>query len=142
MSDCCGGKKGSGIYSCSGAADTGFISDRVARMLAVAGHGSMSCLAGLGGDIESFVKAASESERNIVIDGCPVRCGKKIFDRHGVPCESYVVTEFGFKKGETGMSEELVRYAFMKINGAVETKTQAGNVQSSGGSSCSCGGKC
>ncbi len=142
MSDCCKGKKGSYVYSCSGAADTGFISDRVARMLSVAGHGSMYCLAGLGGGIESFVKSASEAERNIVIDGCAVKCGKKIMDRHSISCESYVVTDFGFKKGETGMSEELVRYAFVKINEAVETKTPSENVQSSGPGPCSCGGKC
>ena len=141
MSDCCGSSNHAIICACSGAADVGFLSDRTARMLSVAGHGSMYCLAGVGADIESFVKGAKDSGRVIVIDGCPVKCGKKAMDNHGVKSESYVVTEFGFKKGETGMSEDTVKDAFIKIQDAVSAKAPS-DCCNSGGSSCGCGGKC
>ncbi|MBN2754313.1 MAG: putative zinc-binding protein [Candidatus Goldbacteria bacterium] len=142
MSGCCGGAEKNIICACSGAADVGFISDRTARMLSVAGHGGMYCLAGAGADIESFVKGAKEADRVIVIDGCPVKCSQKIMDRHGVKSESYVVTSFGFEKGETGMSDDTVKEAFMKIQKAVNNNTPGNSASIDKKGSCGCGGSC
>jgi len=141
MSGCCGGNSKTNIMACSGAADVGFLSDRTARMLSVAGIGSMYCLAGIGADIESFIKGAKDS-RNIVIDGCPVKCGKKAMDKRGLESESYVVTDFGFVKGETGMSEDTVKNAFIKIQEAVIKRAPSEDKGQQGKSSCGCGGNC
>ncbi|HDQ26212.1 MAG TPA: hypothetical protein ENN43_05635 [bacterium] len=141
MSDCCGESENL-IYACSGGSDVGFLSDRVARMLAVTGHGKMHCLAGIGAGIESFITGGKAAAVNIVVDGCAVRCGAKVFDRHGIRYDSYVITEFGFEKNNTGMSEDAVKTAFLRINPAVEGKMPESvkKGQAAGGSSCCCGG--
>jgi uncharacterized metal-binding protein len=142
MSDCCGNKSKTLIMACAGAADVGFISDRVARMLAVAGKGSVYCLAGIGADMDGFVKGAKESGRNIVVDGCPVKCAKKIMDNHGLECESYVITSLGFKKGETGSSEDIVKAAFLKVQDACDKAAPSEGPAAQKGGSCGCGGGC
>lgn len=87
------------LYACSGGANVAEISDRAARELMFAGEGVMFCLAGLGADIESMVQTARDADLNLVIDGCPMDCAKKIFDQHGLT--NYVqmkVTDLGFEK--------------------------------------------
>ena len=144
MSDCCGSNENVLITSCAGASDVGFLSDRVARMLSVAGRGSIYCLAGVGAQIPSFVKGAKQAGKNIVVDGCPVKCGKKILDNLDIPCDSFVITELGYKKGGTGMSDETVKDAFNKINGLLDTgsKIEDQKTRDKNGGGCSCGGKC
>ena len=43
------------IFSCSGAADVGEISDRAARKLSAEGAGKMFCLAGVGGRVSGIM---------------------------------------------------------------------------------------
>ncbi|NLF33149.1 MAG: zinc-binding protein [Planctomycetes bacterium] len=82
---CCGGgDKIVLLYSCSGGANVGQISDQAARELMFEGKGTMFCLAGLGGDIQGMVQTARDADVNLVIDGCPMDCAKKAFDRHGI----------------------------------------------------------
>jgi len=100
-SSCCGGGDGKTVllYACSGGANVAEISDRAARELMFAGQGSMFCLAGLGADIQGMVQTAKGADLNLVIDGCPVECAKKIFDRHSIG--NYVqikVTDLGIEK--------------------------------------------
>ncbi|MFH1824470.1 MAG: putative zinc-binding protein [Candidatus Firestonebacteria bacterium] len=81
MADCscgCGGKNLL-IYSCSGACDTGEILDLTARKIRSEGTGKMYCLAGIGANLQNFIEQAKGADLNIVIDGCSVGCGKKIF---------------------------------------------------------------
>ena len=137
MSDCCGSNEDVLITACAGASDVGYISDRAARMLSVAGKGSMYCLAGIGAGIPGFIKGAKEAGKNIVIDGCPVKCGKKIMEKNSIACESFVITELGYKKGETGMSDDIVNEVFKKISAKIVNEKPE---PAEGG--CSCGGKC
>ena len=59
----------------------------------------MFCLAGLGADIQGMVQTARDADLNVVIDGCPVECGKAIFDRLGLTNFVQVkVTDIGFEK--------------------------------------------
>ena len=100
-SSCCGGGDGKTVllYACSGGANVADISDRAARELMFAGQGTMFCLAGLGADIQGMVQTAKDADLNLVIDGCPVECAKKIFDLHGIG--NYVqikVTDLGIEK--------------------------------------------
>ncbi len=100
-SECCGGvaKKNVLIYACSGGANVAEISDRAARELMFSGCGTMFCLAGLGAGIQGMVQTAKDADLNVVIDGCPMECAKKIFDKAGVT--NYVqfkVTDLGIEK--------------------------------------------
>jgi len=101
---CCGGggkTKTILLYACSGGANVAEIADRAARELMSRGVGGMFCLAGLGADIPGMVQAARDADLNLIIDGCPVDCAKKIFDRHGLT--NYVqikVTDLGIEKAK------------------------------------------
>jgi uncharacterized metal-binding protein len=87
------------LYACSGGANVAEVSDRAARELMFAGEGTMFCLAGLGADIPSMVQTAREADLNLVIDGCPMDCAKKCFDRHGITNYTQIkVTDLGIEK--------------------------------------------
>lgn len=83
MAECCGGSTPRKVlvYACSGAANVAEIADRVARALMAEGRGQMFCLAGLGAEIPNMVQAARDADLNLVIDGCPMDCARKIFER-------------------------------------------------------------
>lgn len=96
------------VMSCSGASDVGFISDKVARALHVAGKRKMSCLAVVGAGIEKSIQLFKTKDI-LVIDGCPTACGKRMMEQQGI--EDYqhlVVTDLGLKKGASPASEENV----------------------------------
>jgi len=100
-SSCCGDEKGKTVllYACSGGANVAEISDRAARELMFAGEGTMFCLAGLGADIQGMVQTAGDADVNLVIDGCPMECAKKVFDRCGLTNYKQIkVTDLGIEK--------------------------------------------
>ena len=96
------------IYACSGAANTGLLADQVARRLALLGEGKMTCLAGVGAAMDGFLKAAVHAEQNLVIDGCPVACGRKVFERFDLPYVALDLTQFGVEKGVTVIDESVI----------------------------------
>jgi uncharacterized metal-binding protein len=101
--DCCGGSVAKNVlfYACSGGANVADIADRAARELMFEGRGTMFCLAGLGAGIEGIVQAAKDADMNVVIDGCPMDCARKIFEKAGV--SNYVqfkVTDLGIEKAK------------------------------------------
>ena len=98
-SGCCGKGKTVLLYACSGGANVAEISDRAARQLMFEGQGSMFCLAGLGAGIPGMVQTAKDADVNLVIDGCPMDCAKKIFEKAGVTKFAYLrVTDLGIEK--------------------------------------------
>ena len=109
MSDCnCNNNNLKLIYACSGAANTGYLSDKISRKLMSQGIGKMTCLAGVGADLSGFIESAKSAEKNIVIDGCPVACGMLIFEKNKIPYEYYVLTNYGIEKGKTIITEEII----------------------------------
>lgn len=101
MSCGCSNGKTRLIYACSGAANTGYLADQVARRLTLMGEGKMTCLAGVGAALDSFLRGAAMAEVNLVIDGCSVACGRRAFERSGLPCTPVVLTDYGVEKGST-----------------------------------------
>ena len=100
-SSCCGADKGRTVllYACSGGANVAEIADRAARELMFAGEGTMFCLAGLGAGIQGMIQTAKDADVNLVIDGCPMDCARKVFEKAGITNYAYVkVTDLGIEK--------------------------------------------
>ena len=104
---CGSDKKISLLYACSGAANTGLLSDQTARRLSKDGIGNMTCLAGIGANLSGFVESAKVA-KNVLIDGCPVACGKKMFDKLDLSYEHLIITNFGVVKGKTEITEDVI----------------------------------
>ena len=116
MSSCnCGNANLRLIYSCSGAADVGALSDLAARKLRDDKVGSMSCLAAVGAGLSGFIESAKAADKCITIDGCSVACAKKNLESIGVSPKSFILTEMGYEKGNTTVNEKTVSEAVSKI---------------------------
>lgn len=96
------------VYACSGAANTGLLADQVMRTLNRDGVADSTCLAAMGADLSGFLESARNATRNIVIDGCKVACGKRIFEKNGIAFQHYVMTDFGVEKGKTKITGDLI----------------------------------
>lgn len=87
------------IFCCSGASNVGLLSFQAAIRLSQEGFGSFSCIAGIGSSNQPMIRAAKVAGERVLIDGCPVGCGKKIMDANKVPVDRYIiVTELGIDK--------------------------------------------
>lgn len=96
-------KKNVLLYACSGGANVAEASDAACRQLMSEGLGSMFCLAGLGAGIEGMVKQARDADLNVVIDGCPMDCARKIFDQLELSNVRFVrATDLGLEKKPKG----------------------------------------
>ena len=104
------------ILGCSGGFNVGQIANNVMIEMDKKGTGNAYCLSGAGADLSGFVESA-RAGRTILIDGCPVGCGKKIFERQGItPTRYLVITELGIEKKhdfralaeETGQAVEQI----------------------------------
>jgi uncharacterized metal-binding protein len=97
------------IFACSGAADVGDIADRAARKLHKEGIGKMYCLAGIGAGLSNFIESTKAAAKVLVIDGCPVDCGKKMMEKAGISNFSYIrVTDHGFEKGKSPVTDSAI----------------------------------
>ncbi|HUV24711.1 MAG TPA: putative zinc-binding protein [Methanomassiliicoccales archaeon] len=87
------------ILACSGASNVGQLANEVARRLSNGDSYKMSCLAGIGAHVPTIVETAKAARKVVVIDGCPVACGKKAADLSGVKIQDhFIITELGIKK--------------------------------------------
>lgn len=97
------------IFTCSGAADVGEISDRAARKLSGMGTGKMFCLAGIGGNISGIIASARGAEKLLVIDGCHLDCGRKTMEEKGIVSFLHLrVTDLGMAKSKSPASPERI----------------------------------
>jgi len=100
------------IFSCSGAADVGAVSDLAARKLTRDGTGKMYCLAGVGGGVESIIETTRGASMILAIDGCQVDCVKKLLERAGFSGFAHFrVTDLGLQKGSSPANEANVAKA-------------------------------
>jgi len=108
----CGGKAIM-LFACSGAADVGEIADQTARKLSRETCAQMSCLAGVGAGISGFIESAKGADTVIVIDGCPVACGKKALDKNKVANFKHLrVTDCGLEKGKSPANKKNLEKAY------------------------------
>lgn len=125
MSDCCcnNGNGFTTIYACSGSANTGYLSDLIARRLDKEGLGNNSCLMAIGADLSGFIESAKASTLNIVIDGCATSCGKTILDNKNIPCTQFVITdEKGIRKYRTKITDAIIEEVYQNIKEKIVKK--------------------
>jgi uncharacterized metal-binding protein len=109
LQNCGCGVSPKAIFSCSGAADVGELTDRVARSLMKAGNGKMFCLAGIGGNVSGIIKSTEAAPKILVIDGCGLNCTKKTLEAGGFTDVVHLnLMDLGFKKGETDVDVESI----------------------------------
>ena len=122
MSGCsCSDKSINLIYSCLGVANTGYLSDQIARKIIKDSCFKMTCLSALGAKKSSFIANALAAEQNIVLDGCGVSCGKKIFDLNNLKqYQHFILTDFEVEKGKTKITGTLVEQITGKILGEIK----------------------
>lgn len=118
MSCGCSSGKNRLVYACSGAANTGYLSDQVARRLSLQGEAKMTCLAGIGAELDGFIRGAAGAELNLVIDGCATACGRKAFERLDLACSDVVLTDFKVEKGKTVIDEGIIARVAEEISSA------------------------
>ncbi len=91
------------FYACSGGANVAEASDKACREMMSQGLGSMFCLAGLGAGIQGMIQQASDVDLNVVIDGCPMDCARKIFEKLELENVQYMrATDMGLEKKAKG----------------------------------------
>jgi len=108
---CCGGVRlvYNVVCSCSGAADTGCIADKAARLLSSRKIAKMSCTAAIAAGDEEISNFTVNATNVIVIDGCDKDCSRKILENRGFTDLLHVrVTDLGMEKGKTPVTEEAV----------------------------------
>lgn len=97
------------IFSCSGAADVGEISDRAARKLSAEGAGKMFCLAGVGGRVSGIMASTQAAAAILAIDGCPLDCARKTLEEAGIEQFAHVrLNDLGMEKGKSPATEERI----------------------------------
>ena len=102
------------VLACSGACDLGQVTDFVARKLRDNGVRKMNCLAVVGAGIEPSIKAF-KAKNILMLDGCPIDCGKQILDKYGFTDYKYMrVTDLGYKKGKTPVTDEVIKAVYEK----------------------------
>lgn len=68
----------------------------------------MTCLAAVAANLKNFADAAKSADKNTILDGCSVACGRKIFEARNLPFDHYILTEFGVEKGVTKITSDVV----------------------------------
>lgn len=95
---CCSSEAKALIACCSGASNVGQAANNAMIELDKQGIGNAFCLAGVGAALSGFIESA-KAGKTLVIDGCPTKCGKMVFEKYGItPTQHFVVTEMGIEK--------------------------------------------
>lgn len=105
----CGGDNLYLLFPCSGAADTGEITDQAARSMSRCGLGRMSCLALVGSDNQPLLDAARRATGLLAIDGCPEDCARKTLESHGLTNVLHLrLSDIGLAKGKSPATKENI----------------------------------
>lgn len=78
------------VYSCSGCSSLAQLANTLALRLDREGKAQMSCIAGVGGDVPSFVEQVKSGRPILALDGCPLACVRGTLKRHDVVADQYI----------------------------------------------------
>jgi uncharacterized metal-binding protein len=106
------------MFCCSGAADIAEIGDRAVRTVHKTGEARLFCLAGISGKVETIEVNTLAADRLLVVDGCDSDCAKKTMLAGGFPDFTHLrISDLGFEKGKTPVTEERIAGVAAKIRG-------------------------
>lgn len=95
------------VFSCSGAADVGQLTDLAARRLSREGDAKMFCLAGIGGRVSGIMASAQAAAALLALDGCPLDCARKTLEEAGFTKFSHLrLSDMGITKGQSPVTDE------------------------------------
>jgi uncharacterized metal-binding protein len=135
------------ILPCAGQANVGQLTNLAALQLTEEGYGSIACVALLATGAENLVANAMNADEVVILDGCPMLCGKKIAGAQGVAAGQHLVmTELGITKGPsksyTDDDLEKIVAACWKGEGRKEDTTKPAKKTGGKDSGCGCSGTC
>lgn len=110
------------VYSCSGCSNVAQLANKIAVKLDRDNLATMSCIAGVGGDVSSLVKVARNAEKILVLDGCSLSCALKCLKRHDKePTTHLILTDFDLSKNmHTDFTEEEFIFNYTKVKKILE----------------------
>jgi uncharacterized metal-binding protein len=95
------------VYACAGCSGAGQIAYKLALLMDQQGIAEMSCLAGIASERKSF-RQKMQNRKVMVIDGCPLECGKLIFEKQKLSINNHIcLHKLGIQK-EEAVSEGVV----------------------------------
>ena len=87
------------VYSCSGCSNVAQLANTLAVRLDRAGLAEMSCIAGVGGNVQALVSKACSSRPILAIDGCPLHCVSACLAQHGISADVHItLSSYGLRK--------------------------------------------
>lgn len=87
------------VYSCSGCSSAAQMCNALALRLDRAGRAEMSCIAGVGGNVNKLVRTAASGRAIIALDGCHLACARACLEQRNLaPDRHYVLSDLGVKK--------------------------------------------
>jgi uncharacterized metal-binding protein len=87
------------VYSCSGCSSAAQLTNALALRLDRDGEATMSCIAGVGGDVPNLVRLAASGRPIVALDGCALACVRGCLARHDITPDHHVLLhEYGVKK--------------------------------------------
>ncbi len=98
------------VYSCSGCSNVAQLANTLAVRLDRAGLAEMSCIAGVGGRVNSLINRAVSGRPILALDGCKLQCVRGCLEQHGVTANVHItLSSLGLKKryGEDFSSETV-----------------------------------
>ncbi|MPN52676.1 hypothetical protein SDC9_200338 [bioreactor metagenome] len=112
------------LFPCTGAANVGQISNKIAIALEEQGIGNLMCTVGIGARAPGLMKSAESSDRIIAIDGCPVNCASKTLELAGFKVDrQIVISELGIKKTkDRNPKDEEVDEVLEKVIGILQSE--------------------
>jgi uncharacterized metal-binding protein len=106
------------IYTCFGGCATGVSAAKACFRLWEQNPGQVkiACLPAVivPGKLKEML---ASSEKRMLVDACGLRCGAKLFEREGMPVDSYIelTSQLGVRKVKQLPSEELVERVYKAI---------------------------
>jgi len=115
------------MFCCSGVADTAEIGDLAVRSLHKAGAAKMFCVAGIAAKVELIENNTRGADCLLVVDGCDSDCAKKTMESGGFSDIVHLrVTDLGFEKGKTPVTDERIATVAGKLRELLGTQTHVG----------------
>lgn len=87
------------VYACAGCSSAGQLTNFLAVKLDRLGLAEMSCISGIGGDVQPLLDTARTGRPIAVLDGCHQHCARRCLENHGIAADAHLVmTRLGARK--------------------------------------------